>query len=48
MASSAMKLNTVRGKILEGEYFGELLLMKQMARKILVNLLAGLQLFQYL
>ena len=37
--------NTVRGKILEGENFGESLLMKQMARKILANLLAGLQLF---
>ena len=36
---------TVRGKILEGENFGESLLMKQMARKILANLLAGLQLF---
>ena len=39
---------TVRGKILEGENFGESLLMKQMARKILANLLAGLQLFHYL
>ena len=37
--------NTVRGKILEGENFGESLLMKQMARKILANLLADLQLF---
>ena len=36
---------TVRGKILEGENFGESLLMKQMARKILANLLAGLQSF---
>ena len=36
---------TVRGKNLEGENFGELLLMKQMARKILANQLAGLQLF---
>ena len=33
---------TVRGKILEGEIFGESLLMKQMARKILANLLEGL------
>ena len=36
---------TVCEKILEGGNFGESLLMKQMARKILVNLLAGLQLF---
>ena len=35
---------TVRGKNLEGEKFGESLLMKQMARKILANLLASLQL----
>ena len=38
-------VSTVRGKILEGENFGESLLMKQMARKILANQLAGLQLF---
>ena len=38
---------TVRGKILEGENFGESVLMKQVARKILANLLAGLQLFHY-
>ena len=36
---------TVRGKNLEGENFGESLLMKQMARKILANQLAVLQLF---
>ena len=40
-----MQGNTVHGKILEGENIGESLLMKQMARKILANLLAGLQLF---
>ena len=45
-----MTYNTVRGKILEGENFGESLpmkqmAMKQMARKFLANLLAGLQLF---
>ena len=38
-------LYTVRGKILEGENFGESLLTNQMARKILANQLAGLQLF---
>ena len=38
-------LATVRGKILEGENFGESLLTNQMARKILANQLAGLQLF---
>ena len=39
--------NTVHGKILEGEIFGELLLMKQLrlARKILANLLAIYKLF---
>ena len=39
------KTDTVRGKILEGENFGESLLTNQMARKILANQLAGLQLF---
>ena len=38
-------LNTVHGKNLEGENFGESLLMKQMAKKILANILVGLQLF---
>ena len=38
-------IDTVHEKILEGGNFGESLLMKLMARKILVNLLAGLQLF---
>ena len=40
--------HTVRGKILEGENFGESVLMKQVARKILANFLAGLQLFHYI
>ena len=40
-----MLYNTVRGKILEGENFGESLLTNQMARKFLANQLAGLQLF---
>ena len=38
-------IDTVHGKISEGGNFGKSLLMKQMARKILANLLAGLQLF---
>ena len=45
LSLSTIVLNTVRGKNLEGENFGESLLMKQMARKILANQLAGLQLF---
>ena len=36
---------TVHGKILEGEIFGESLLMKQLVRKILANLLTIYQLF---
>ena len=32
--------NTVRGKILEGENFGELMALKSLARKNLVSLLA--------
>ena len=31
--------NTVRGKILEGEIFGELMALKSLARKNLANLL---------
>ena len=43
--ASLLSDDTVRGKILEGENFGESLLTNQMARKFLANQLAGLQLF---
>ena len=34
-----IQVNTVRGKILEGEIFGELMALKSLARKNLANLL---------
>ena len=41
IALFSIKTFTVRGKILEGENFGELMALKSLARKNLANLLAA-------